>query len=1184
MGLENFKASFVSVSPFLRSEAEIAVDLNPSGGATAATRAAIAQIESQLVQGDNLYSQGRYYGALTQYKLVQSAILKILYPTFDGSLYSRAFAQALPTSAALETSLVVASSHMLDAMRPLSVSGGPVIRQVASGPLPKNLQPLTSSGFRENATADETVQTGIAQAVSLLQDSKPEAAADLLSDVLAQAAGSNSAPAKLDPALHASLLLNLAGAKLQAGDPRSACTYANSATELFKSANDLVGQAQAAHMAGVSAIQAGDPTGGQRLLQTASSLLKGVSSSTPGANPLVGAAAEVRPTVAGIGIAAARTSIAMHVPITRDLGALAPIASMNAQSITFRVAGREDGWGTLPVLTPQLRNEQSKPWSVGVAVGNEIPSLTVASGKLASADDIVAKIYKPRVLATDLTALYIPIVDTSSTTFYLTHLYSFVLPVKLGDTYNKLGQYSLAEASYLQASGYTYLNKALEAPALWIRIAENASQWGDTLYKAENLPAAQAQYSKLVTAAGGVPASVLYNTASLADAATTAKNLIANLNARPVPATFGEIAILVLSAYSKLQQIAQGLDFFGLLLTPIHTFEYLQGVARGFAQEASQAEQQFINYKTRQEAAEQTRRDLEATSAMAHAEADSKFWQWQSAKDDAKAAQAALDLANKRVADATAERTAYAASSAAEIWAQAAAAALSGGQDAMYSEISELADKLARGETISGPRPKLAAAESLYGGRKTRAYELQKMQDNIDELAKAVAVSTAQRDSANARAISADVDYQAALMRANLADASLDAFDNNFFTSDTWSKMSDVIRAIAREYLFRGIRIAKLMERAYNFDNDTNLQVIKNDYGVSVAAPAAGRDTVLLGGDSLLADIDSFTYQAIATKTRKSSRVKDVISIDTDFPAQFDAFRNTGLLKIETDLYEFDRRHPGFYAQRIEAVELELIGVLPDNTAPEGTLTAGGVTGFRKVDGTAGKRVHQIDTMALSNFNVRGDGFLYATETGVRGLFQGYGIGATWQLHLPRRSNNFDLRRIFDINLILYYTAMYDAGLETKVLTTPPKPGELELLRTFALRYDFPDIWYGFYKTGTAGFVLDPVRLPFNQQNFKVISAQFRVVTKPGVSNAGIQLTVTGPNNAIGNVTTDATGTVSSADAALAGLVGADPLGTWKVQVVGGASITDGGVLKLDRVYNIQFGLEYSYEYVPEAA
>lgn len=155
-----------------------------------------------------------------------------------------------------------------------------------------------------------------------------------------------------------------------------------------------------------------------------------------------------------------------------------------------------------------------------------------------------------------------------------------------------------------------------------------------------------------------------------------------------------------------------------------------------------------------------------------------------------------------------------------------------------------------------------------------------------------------------------------------------------------------------------------------------------------------------------------------------------------------------GCSRFETDLYELDRKHPGFYAQRIEAVEVELIGLLPDNSAPEGTLTAGGVTNFRKLDGSVGKRVHQVDTMALSNFTLRDDSFLYSTDTGVRGLFQGYGAGATWQMHLSRRSNNFDFRRILDVNLMLYYMAMYDSALEASVLTTPPRDGELEMLRT----------------------------------------------------------------------------------------------------------------------------------------
>ncbi|MBZ5572306.1 MAG: hypothetical protein LAO09_10570 [Acidobacteriia bacterium] len=240
------------------------------------------------------------------------------------------------------------------------------------------------------------------------------------------------------------------------------------------------------------------------------------------------------------------------------------------------------------------------------------------------------------------------------------------------------------------------------------------------------------------------------------------------------------------------------------------------------------------------------------------------------------------------------------------------------------------------------------------------------------------------------------------------------------------------------------------------------------------------------------------------------------------------------------------------------------------------------MSSFRKKDGTLGKRVQVVDTMALSNFNLRGDVFVYSTETGVRGLFQGIGLGTTWELHLPKRANDFDFRRVFDVNFIIYYTATFDNGLRSAVLAKPPKPGELELQRTFALRYDFPDAWYSFYQGGTAKFTLDRVRLPFNQQNFKVKSAQFRVVTAAGVSNQGIALKITGPNAISGVVNTDVNGTVSSADAALAGLAGANPVGDWQVQVTGGASLMDGGVLDLKRVYNIQFGLEYSFEYVPE--
>jgi hypothetical protein len=1191
MPLKDYQFSFTPVMPQLRSSTEIAVDLNPTGAATDAARAMVAQVEFHVAQGDSLYAQARYSGALDEFKAARALVYGVLYPEFDSTAFVRWKGGTLPVSAAIETALLNASVRIADIIRPTGAPAVPLIARQLQAALPAALAPLAATGYRETLGIEERMQNASTQAVALIRDLKPDAAVSLLEDTLARASLPN---VRVDPSLKAALQLNLAVAYLEAANPQSAATHANAAAELFKGSSDVIGQSQATHLAGVSAVKSGNAAQAQQLFQAAAALLKRASPapglvpspptvSRPG--PVVidrqGPRPILRPGTRTLDVSSSVSIV--EVPITRDVSALDPIAKMSAQSVTFRIAGRADGWGAIALQSDVDRRAQSKAWQVGIPVGRKLATVSLGAGALPPVSDLIAKIYRPRIAETEVRDLTFPIIDTSTTTFYLTHLYAYVLPIKTGDALHKLGQYAAAENAYVQAASYSFLNKNAEATALWLRIAQNTLDWGDSLYKSESFADAKVQYAKIVTDAGGVPSSLLYSTSSLAVPAQGAKDLIQALVTRPIPDTFGETSIPILSAFARLQQLASNLDFYGLLLSPIHTFEFLQGVARGFAQEASQAEQQFANFKSRQEAEESTRRDLEMAQAMSHADADAKAQQVQAARADAAAADAALALAQKRAADAKWQRDAYKSVSSAQIWAQAAAQALSGGEDAMYSEISELADRLARGETISGPGPKLAAAQTLKAGRRTQAYELQKMQDNIDELTKAIPIAAAQVTATHARANATEIEWQAALKRASLADAALEAFDNDFFTPETWSRMSDIMRNIAASYLYRGIRIAKLMERAYNFENDASLNVIKNDYGFAVAAAAPGRDTIMLGGDSLLVDIESFTFEAITSKTRKSSRIKDVVSIANDFPAHFEDFRRTGLLAVETDLYEFDRRHPGFYSQRLEAIEVELIGVLPDDNAPSGTVTAGGVTSFRRQDGTVGQRVHEIDTMALSDFTLRGDAFLYTIPTGVRGLFQGYGIGATWQLHLPKRSNDFDFRRIFDVNLILYYTAMFDEGLRATMLALPPRPGELELLRTFSLRADFPDAWYGFYRGGSVSLAFDRARLPFNQQNFSVKSAQFRVVTKAGVANVNLSVRITSPDGFAGTATTDVNGMVSSADPPLAGLAGGGPVGGWKVEVLGGVPLEEGGTLRFDRVYDIQFGLEYTFEYAPEA-
>ncbi|UCC29691.1 MAG: hypothetical protein JSU86_15985 [Phycisphaerales bacterium] len=1129
----------------------------------------MAKIESHVAAGDRLLRARQYSQALREFQTARALIFRLQQPTFDVGAFVLKGYDLLPTNKIIETKLLEVSSRVADTIRP------PVqdteIKLVQDGPLADELEPFVRTGFRESVALEAVAEQASVQAVTLLQEYKPDAAIAVIQDALRDIGRS-----QIDESHKAALQLNLGVAHLQNGDTRRAAKHAKEATTGFTRLDDGVGVAQATHLQALVARQAGQVQEAKRLFESAAALLKKAGSATD-SGPGPSAAAEAGATRSLRNVAQRSARVSTSSLSSRRLSKLSPIAQQHSNSVTYRIPGRAEGWGSVGRADPAHKRQLDKSWTVGVLIDDKTQQFIVGSGQVPKAAEIAATLYEPRITLESVQVSQIFLVDTASTTFYLTHLYAFVLAVKIGDCYHDLGQYELAERYYLQAADYTYLNTNVEAVAVWIRLANNVVEWGDSLYKQEDLPAAKAQYSRLVLDNGTVPAgSNLYTPASLKTATDQAKDLIQNIEARPLPVVNWEIAMTVLTAYARLQQIADNLDFYGLALSPIHTFEYLQSVARGFAQEAIQAEREFVNFKARQEGEEATRRDLESAIALAVAEAEAKRELFLSAQDDVQATDRALQLAVERHANAQQQRNDYAAASAAQIWAQAAATALGMGEDALYGVISELADRLARGETLEGPAGLLAAAVTLYGGRKTRQYELDKMDDNIAELAQAIVLAQEQQQSAQHRAAAAEIMWQAAAQKAQMAEASLDAFDAEFFTPESWEKMSNVMRSIARGYLYRAIRIAKLMERAYNFDNDTNLSVIKNQYGYALGN-APGESARLLGGDSLQVDIESFTYAAITSKTRKSSPIKDAISIASQFPAQFEEFKNTGLLSFETDMYEFDRLHPGFYAQRLEAVEVEIIGLLPPGGL-NGTLSAGGVTAFRRKNGTLGKRVHQVDMMALSSFLTRIDAFLFSTETGVRGLFQGMGLGSTWQLHLPKRSNDFDFRRVFDINIVFYYTAKFDRNLRAQVLAAPARPDETRLLRTLQLRYDFPDAWYAFYKDGAAEIHLDRTRLPANQTNFQIQAAHFRVVTRDDVSPENIELRITGPDNTVQVLTSDAAGVVTSVGTPLSAIHGADPVGTWKLEVLSGPSLMDGAEMKLDRIYNVQLGMEYSFD------
>jgi hypothetical protein len=1180
-----FEPSFVATLPVSRAREEIVatVAAAATGRAEDAARAAVAEIELLIADGKSHYQQSEITAALNDFEKARAAIYHVLYPDFDIGQYLSSIRPVLPVSPQIEQSLIAASGPIVEAIRPKSVQPNGAFWASATTQVPDNLASFTILGLRDADARSQTFQLANERGVALLATGRPEAALTLLDSVLAsnQTVG-HDLP---QPAIH----LTRAAALLQTGRPVDSVNAARIAQEAFTAAGDAAGQAQAIHLCAVGLNLLGNPRAQAEFSRAAEIAIALPSRIAASATPTT-SMPELPLTVAsntGSFTAGAATPIQAASPhladaTTLDTAVLAPIVRKDPQSVTFRILGRADGWGVLPLTTPTERSAISQPWNLGVVAGQTTAIFSLGNLHMLSAEEVTAKIYAVRRDAATANDLAWSLDDEFATSIYLDHLYSYALPLMIGDCYRAQQLYAKAEEYYLLAAQYSALNLAIEGTVLWVRLAQNAVAWGNSFYKDEDLDSAKAQYEKIVTDGATAPASFLYTLPALSVPASVATTFIANINVRPLPLDDWDIDAAILDAFRELQQINQGLDYYGLLLAPIHTFDYLQSIAQGFAREAIEAENQFITFKMRQAADEATRRELEIAKASAVADAEARRLAFVAAQQDETTAQDAVDLANKRVTDANTQRDAYKATSTDQIWSQAASQALAGGQDFSRSDIGEIAARLDRGETIKGPGAKLAAAEVLRAGRKTQEYELQKMQDNIDELVKAQTMAADQLAASHTRTVAADLAYQAAQKRVELAAAALTAFDNELFTPDSWAKMASTMQDIAEGYLFRGIRLAKLMERAYNFENDVTLKLIRNDYGIAATNPNASGFGPVLGGDLLLQDIEGFIYTAITTRTRKSCRIKDVISVASFFPAQFYAFRQTGRLTFETDLYEFDRLHPGFFCQKIQAVELEVIGLLPESGL-SGSFTAGGVTSFRRRDGSDGKRVQIVDTMALSQYIVRADGIMYAAETGTKGLFQGFGIGATWQLHAPRRSNDLDLNRIFDVRLVLYYTAEFDPALETAILAAPVRPGELSQIRDFGLRYDFPDAWYGFYTAGTVSVNLERLRMPINQVNFRTRAVNLRVVTKDGLSAAGISLQITAPNGASGTGTTDANGVVTTANPALAALVGIDVVGAWQIQVTGGPSLLDGGTLRFKRVYDIQLGFEYSFDFVPEA-
>jgi hypothetical protein len=807
---------------------------------------------------------------------------------------------------------------------------------------------------------------------------------------------------------------------------------------------------------------------------------------------------------------------------------------------------------------------KSFTWKVGDPPAKDVLDLVYAARTSANYQVATDRLIRP--------------IEAADVALSLGHAYFYEIPLGLAECYHALGDWPAAETNYKTAANYKYLNPTTEAPFIWCRLGTLYVDWGIALYKLEEFTDALATFSKVLNPDRSIPNSPLWTIAGLAPAANIARTLVPQLDDVSALTSQAAIATVLLSAWQQLVKLVAGLDFWGLpaSMVPIWTYEYLKSVAVQFAQLAVSTERDVISYWSRAEAADLTRLQLVQASGQAQAEVTVAQRQLDAANAERAAYQSALTLANQRTTDANTDASAYAAMSADAIMHQALAAQLNGGEDGDASQLDALADRMILGNySLSGDAGTLAAAEGLTASRLNQQYEVGRLQRQAGELALAANQAQAELTAAQARANAASAAVGLAQLRAHDAQQLVAAFDSQTFTPEVWWRLGDTLDGIYQRYLSMALQVARLMQHAYNFETDSNLHVIRADYA---SVEVAG----LLAADALLADIEQFDFDLVTQTKDKVQPVKLTLSLAEKYGYAFETqFRGSGAIDFETSIDDFDRAFPGTYSGRLEAVEVDVEGLLPA-TGLHGTLTNNGVSSYRMPGSTDLKfRLQPKETLVLSDYAKRSDELLLPTDPRVRGVFTGAGVASSWRLELPKAVNDLDYGSLLDVKLTFYYQARFDADLRDAVLASlAALPSINAGQRAVPLRWLYPDAFFRLQDSGSLTITLGTGDFPRSQASPQLTSIGIVLATDGSVSADGIAVDLATPGHpAPVRATTAAGGIISGTSGSWLPLGTGPAFGAYTLSIPADANpglVTD-GVLDLAPIGNVALVLGYSY-------
>jgi hypothetical protein len=360
-----------------------------------------------------------------------------------------------------------------------------------------------------------------------------------------------------------------------------------------------------------------------------------------------------------------------------------------------------------------------------------------------------------------------------------------------------------------------------------------------------------------------------------------------------------------------------------------------------------------------------------------------------------------------------------------------------------------------------------------------------------------------------------------AVLQGSQAEDTVEFLSNMGTNVELWEWMSGVLERVYRYLLQQAAATARVAAGQLSFERQEPAPpFIQADYWEApvgfVSGGSAGDGQApdrhgLTGSARLLQDIYQLDQYAFETNKRKLQLTK-TISL-ASWPAEFQRFRETGVMSLRTPMELWDREFPGHYLRLIKRVRVSVIALIPPGAGIRATLTSSRLS--RVVIGGDFFQTVPIqrgpDQIALCSPREATGLFDLDPQADMVAPFEGIGVDTTWEFRMPKAANlGVDYSTIAEVLLTIDYAALNSFDYRQQVLQTL-KP-TVTADRAFSFRHDFADQWYDLHnpdQTLTPMVVHFGTRredFPANLENLKI---QHVVLYFARIDGASFEIPVT---------------------------------------------------------------------------